>query len=154
MQHMQSKTPVEIADHMSRKRAVIVAAAALVFFAAQVVSRPFFGGTAPPDAAHRARVDAWAVNAVALLALLATGGGLLNRRQIRALINDEVSRSNYRTAVVAGFWVAMATAMGLYVASTFRSFTAAEAIYVIVTASIVVALLTFSYLERRAHRDA
>src|ERR671937_2939070 len=109
---MTSKTPVEIADRMSRKRAVLVAVAALVFLAAQVVSRPFFG--AAGDTAHRAKIDAWAVNAVALLVLLATGGGLLNRRQIRALVNDEVARSNYRTAVVAGYWVAMTTAMALY----------------------------------------
>ena len=149
---MTSKTPVEIADRVSRKRPVIVAAAALVFLVAQVVSRPYFGGG--PDTAHHAKIDAWAVNAAALLALLATGGGLLNRRQVRALVNDEVARSNYRTAVVAGYWVAMAAAMALYVASSFRSISAREAIYDIVTLSIVVALLVFSYLERRAHRDA
>jgi hypothetical protein len=146
---------VEIADRMSRRRPVIVAAAALIFLAAQVVSRPFFGGGGGAhDTAHHAKIDAWAVNAAALLALLATGGGLLNRRQVRALVNDEVARSNYRTAVVAGYWVAMAAAMALYVASSFRSISAREAIYDIVTLSIVVALLVFSYLERRAHRDA
>ena len=45
---------------------------------------------------------------------LATGGGLLNNRQIRVLVNDEVSRSNYRTSVVAGYWVAMTAAMAVY----------------------------------------
>jgi MFS family permease len=151
---MPSKTPVEIADRYSRKRAVVVAVAALAFFLIYVVVRPFFGGE--PDAgSHAARTEVmWAINAVLLLVVLATGGGLLNSRQIRALVNDEVSQSHHKTAVVAGYWVAMATAMGLYVLPTFERSTVRDAVYVIVTSSIVVALLTFAYLEYRAHRDA
>ena len=89
-----------------------------------------------------------------LLVLLATGGGILNKREISILVNDEVSCENYRTSVVAGFWVAMTAAMGLYFLLSFQSFSASGAIYIIVTASIVVALLVFSFLELRAHRDA
>ena len=48
----------------------------------------------------------------------------------------------------------MAIAMGLYVAAGFNSFTAREALYLVVTPSVGVALLTFCYLEWRAHRDA
>ena len=50
--------------------------------------------------------------------------------------------------------LAMTTAMGLYVLPVFKSFTGREAVYFIVTASVGVALLAFSYLELRAHRDA
>ena len=149
---MQSRTPVEIADRVSRRRARGVAAAAIVFLIVQVVARPFF--VAEPVSAHRTKLDMWAINAAALLLLLATGGGLMYSRRIRSLVNDEVSRSNYRTAVAAGYWVAMVTAMGLYVLASFRSFTGREAVYVIVTASVAVPLLAFSYLEYRAHRDA
>jgi protein-S-isoprenylcysteine O-methyltransferase Ste14 len=147
---MHARTPVEIADRISRKRAIGVAAAALVFLLVQVVVHPFFSGA---DPGGRARTDVWAINAIVLLLLLATGGGLLNRREIRALVNDEVSRSHYKTSVVAGFWVAMTTAMGLYLMPPFRHLTARETAYVIVTASISVALLAFAYLEYRAHRD-
>ncbi len=150
---MQSRTPVEIADQDSRKRAIVVAAAALVFLAVQLIAHPFFG--AGPDTAHRLTPRAmWAINAVVLLLGLATWGGLLNHRGIRALVNDEVSRSNYQTAVVAGYWVAMTAAMGLYLWPSVESFTARTAAYIVVTSSIVVALLTFSYLEYRAHCDA
>jgi hypothetical protein len=152
MPGMQSKSPVEIADRVSRRRAGGVAAAAAVFLLVQVVARPFFGSA--PDTAHLAKVDMWAINAGVLLLLLATGGGLLLNRQVRSLVNDEVSRSHYRTAVGAGYWVAMVTAMGLYVVSGFRSITGREAVYLIVTSSIGVALLAFSYLEYRAHRSA
>jgi hypothetical protein len=48
----------------------------------------------------------------------------------------------------------MAIAMGLYVTTAFRTFTAREALYLVVTPSVGVALLTFCYLEWRAHRDA
>lgn len=150
---MESPSRVELADRISRKRAVVVAAAAIVFFVAQLMLRPFFDHgihAARPET----RLDWWAVNAALLLAVLATGGGLANKPAIRALVNDEVSRSHYRTAVVAGYWVAMGSAMGLYVLSKFRSLDAPDAIFVIVTLSISVALLAFSWLELRAHRDA
>jgi hypothetical protein len=149
---MQSRTPVEIADIYSRKRAILVAVAAVVFFVAQVIVRPFADGW-PGSPSHSARSLMWALNAILLLALLATGGGILNRREISVLVNDEVSRNNYRTSVVAGFWAAMVSAMGLYFLPSFEKFAAVGAIFVIVTASIVVALLAFSYLELRAHRD-
>jgi hypothetical protein len=106
------------------------------------------------DRAPGARTDLWAVNAVLLLAVLATGGFLLNRRSVRELVNDEVARANYRTAVAAGYWVAMVTAMGLFLLPSSRGLAAREAVYVIVSSSVVVALLAFSYLEHRAHRDA
>jgi hypothetical protein len=145
---MSSSSPVEIADQVSRKRAIIVAVAALAFLIIHVVLRPFF------YSAHNGNIDWWAVNAVVLLAGLATGGGILNRREIRLLVNDEVARSNYRTAVLAGYWVAMVGAMGVYLVPELGALSARDAIYAIVTSSIVVALLTFSYLELRAHRDA
>lgn len=147
---MQSRTPVEIADQISRRRAFAIAIAAIVFLLIQLVTRPvFINGPHAPST----KIDMWAVNAIVLLLLLATGGGLLNRRKIQALVNDEVSRANYRTSVIAGYWVAMTAAMGLYVVPRFNTLTADEAIYVIVTASIGVALLTFAWLEHRANRD-
>jgi cell division protein FtsW (lipid II flippase) len=128
-------------------RAVTLAAGAFVLV--QLVARPFFAAGHP----NHLEVSMWAVNAIALLALLATGGGVIYSRQVRALVNDEVARSHYRTAVVAGFWVAMATAMALYVLAGFRSVTAREAVYAVVTPSVAVALLAYAYLEHRAQRD-
>jgi cell division protein FtsW (lipid II flippase) len=149
---MQSKSPVEIADRVSRKRAKGVAFAAIAFVVIQIIIRPFLASD--PGSTHQTTIDWWAVNAVVLLALLATGGGLLNTPSIRALVNDEVSHTHYRTAVVAGYWVAMTTAMGIYFVSRYEGVTARNAAYLIVTSSVVVALLVFSYLELRAHRDA
>ncbi len=146
---MSSRTPVEIADRLSRKRALASAIAAAGFLLVQVLTHPFFG----TDAQHP-RTGMWAVNAFALLLILATGGGLVYNHQLRELLRDELSRSHYRTAVIAGYWIAMAVAMGLIVLPISRQMGAQEAIYLIVTPSIAAALLTFAYLEHRAHRDA
>ena len=149
---MQSQTPVEIADRVSRRRSIGVAIAAAVFLLVQLVSRPFFNGGGDP--VSRLRIDMWAVNAGFLLLVLASGGGLIYSRRVRSLMNDEVSRNNYRTAVIAGYWIAMAVAMGVFFLSRLASLTAQEAVYLIVTPSVATALLAFSYLEHRAHRDA
>lgn len=149
---MQPTEIVEAADRMSRKRAIVVAVAAAAFLAIQVVLRPFFAGGADP--ANHTQINLWAINAIVLLLGLATGGGLLNRRALRTLVNDEVARANRQTAVAAGYWVAMAMAMGLYLLHLARDLTGREAVYIIVTSSLVVALFAFAWLEYRAHRDA
>lgn len=146
------QSPVEIADKVSRKRALAVAIAAGVFLMIQIVTRPVFNSE--PDTAHLSRLIMWALNAAALLLLLYTGGGLMQKREIRALVNDEITRANSRSAVSVGYWIAMSIAMGLYALAGYRNLTAREAIYLIVTPSVGIALLAFSWLELRAHRDA
>lgn len=150
---MKSNNPVEIADRYSRKRTILVAFAALTFTVIHLAVRsPFVDGSLTADYANAEVM--WAVNAFALLLLLATGGGLLNRPEIRFLVNDEVARENYRSAVGAGYWAAMTTAMGLFVAPGAERFTARDAVFLIVTAGVGMALLAFAYLEHRAHLDA
>lgn len=150
---MQAKTPVEIADMYSRKRAIVMGVAATAFVVVQVIARPFFG-SGPDTARYASPRVMWVITAVVLLLGLATGGGLLNGRRIRALVNDEVARDNYRTAVGAGFWVAMSLAIGLYAYPVANAFSGRATVFVIVTPTIVVALLTFAWLEYRAHADA
>jgi hypothetical protein len=148
------QSTVEIADRYSRKRPALVAAAALAFLAIHVLLRPlFYAHGADAAIGGRSGIDWWAINVVALLAALATGGGLAHSRQIRVLLNDEVSRSHYKTSVAAGYWVAMVTAVALYLLPHFAGFNAREAVFLIVTPSVIVPLLTFAYLEFRANRD-
>jgi hypothetical protein len=148
---MQSNSPVEIADQFSRKRVTLVAVATLVFLGIQLIAGLFWGATRGTP--YISQIG-WAVNAVALLLMLAIGSGLLRNRRIRSLVDDEVSRHNRVMGIVAGYWVAMAIAMGLYVTADVRPFATREALYLVVTPSVGVALLTFCYLEWRAHRDA
>ena len=108
---MSQRTPVEIADVYSRKRPIIFGVATVLFLVIQVVTRPFFT-VGPETANYLTRQVMWSINVIFLLLCLGTGGGILSRSDIRALVNDEVSRSNYRTSAIAGFWVAMVTAPG------------------------------------------
>jgi hypothetical protein len=128
-------------------------AAGIAFVLIHVVFRPYIG-IGPETAEHLTRRVMWVVNVVVLLLGLSTGNGLLNNREIRALVNDEVSQSNYRTSVILGFWVAMVTALALYLSPNLLGFMGGDAIYTTVTFSVAVAVLKFAYLEYRAHRDA
>jgi hypothetical protein len=68
-------------------------------------------------------------------------------------MNDEISRGHLTRGLVAGYWVAMMSAMGMYLIPQFREIPSRLAIYIVVTASAGLALLWASYLEIRAHRD-
>jgi hypothetical protein len=148
---MTPRSPVEIADKFSRKRAWIVACAAVVF-ALNVVGRMWMANRF--DQTPGTRVDWWAINTGALLLVLATGGGLLIRRRVRAIMNDEVTRSHFSAGIVSGFWVAMVAAMAIYITPSFQDLSGRAAIRVVVSASVTVALLVFAVLEIRDFRDA
>ena len=148
---MTSQNAVEFADRISRKRALGTALATLAFLAIQLVARPVFRTDGYGASGPRAYM--WALNAGALLCLLLPVGGYVWGRRVRALVNDEISRANSRTAAAAGFWVAMLTGLAVYALPATRGFSAREVSYLVVTLAIGVALLTFAGLEARAHRD-
>jgi hypothetical protein len=100
------------------------------------------------------KIGAWAVNALVLLVLLATGGNLLRGRDVRSLLNDESTQAHRRLALVWGFWTMMATAFGLYIVDLFEKVTTREVLHMVITFGVAVPMLVFSYLERRAYRDA
>jgi hypothetical protein len=148
---VKTQNIVEFADFVSRRRAWGTALATLVFVAVQFVDRPVFrsdgyGVTGP-------RAYMWALNAGLLLLLLLPATGFIWGRRVRELVNDEVSRSNSRSAAAAGFGVAMVIALGVYALAPSTRFTAREAAYLVVTSATTCALLTFAWLESRAHRD-
>lgn len=149
---MNATDDVETADRMSRRRAIVVGVAAFAFVAFQFVDNPFFFVNDHGTAQAVNRRVLWALYTGLLLLGLATGGGILKRR-IRALVDDEVSRSNYRTASTAGFWVAMGMGMGVYLYGGYSLYTGQEAIYLIVTPAVTAALLVFAFLEMRALRS-
>jgi len=148
---MQSQNVVELADRLSRRRALGTGLAVLAFLAIQVVARPVF--RADGYGASGPRAYLWAVNAAALLLLLLPIGGYVWGPRVRALVNDDVSRHNARAGAAAGFWVAMAIALGVYALPASRGLSAREAAYLVVTPTVGVALLAFVWLESRAHRD-
>lgn len=144
---MPSTSMIEAADVFSRKRTLLVAVATIAFLAIHLVGRAFH------YASLSGGIDWWAINAIALLAILATGGGILSPRQIRILVNDDVARLHRRRAIAAGFWTAMLLSMVLYLWPGFREYGARDVLFLVVTVSLGAALLGFALLEWRAHRD-
>ena len=148
-QNPKSRNTVEFADALSRRRAIGTAAAVLVFLGIQTVARPVFRDVGYGVGEPRAYM--WALNAALLLILILPVGGFIFGRRVRQLVNDEVSRSNARAAASAAFWVAMIIALGTYALPVSSGWSAREAIYLIVTPAVGVALLAFAWLESRAH---
>jgi magnesium-transporting ATPase (P-type) len=143
---------IETAERVGRRRARMLPVMALLFIAlqAQYWSMPE-AATRPVD---QFKVAAWLVWALALLVLLASGGGLVRRRRIRPLLNDESTRAHRRTAYTYGFWAAVGTLVGLYVVTMFEPVSGREAVHVTLSVAVFTALMMFGMLERRALRDA
>ncbi|MDB5433437.1 MAG: hypothetical protein JWP35_4553 [Caulobacter sp.] len=108
--------------------------------------------SAPLNGPDRLKVAAWAVWALMLLVVLATGGGLLQSAKVRALMNDEVARHNRHSGLHYGFWGAMLAAFALYGLSFFTVLSVHQTIHALLTVSIGLALLRYAWLERRSER--
>lgn len=148
---MAQETDQELAERLTRRRARILPVMAVIFIAGQGV---YFSDAAQPmRAVDATKISAWLVWALALLLLLATGGGLIRSKKVRALLNDDVTRDHRLRAIAAGFWVAMAGCVVVYVLSAFEPMTAREGIHLVLTMGVGAALMRFGMLERRALRD-
>jgi hypothetical protein len=143
---------IEKADTLGRRRARVLPVLAMFFILQQV---SYFSGRAEDSArtVDHFKIGAWLVLTVALLMLLSTGGSWLRSRGVRALLNDEVSRSNRTEGMKAGFLAAMIGGIGMHVLTFFEPVSGREAVHLIVTVGIAAALLRFGFLERRAHRN-
>lgn len=142
---------VETADRVSRSRARILPVLAIVFIAGQAA---YFTQDDTTRTVDHVRIAAWLVWSLVLLAFLATGGGFIHSKRVRALMNDEVTRLNRLRSYSVGFWAASASAIGLYLLNLFEPVSGRDATHIILTAAIAGAVLVFGLLERRTHRDA
>ena len=135
-------SPVDQADRNSRGWLMAIAAAVLLALSV-------FGAIDPVGTPDLERGLAWAVLILLWLAMLATGGGLLLRREVRGLMNDEVSAHNRRRAIEAGFWAAMAMAIGLYFASYSWPVPLRGGLAMLTEVAIAAALIRYAWLELR-----
>ena len=142
---MTSQT--DLADRIAWGRARAATVMAVVFVASQGAS---FRDELPLNRPQTLHLAAWIVWAAALLMFLAVGGGLFRGARIRALLNDETTLDHRRRALALGFWGAMGTAALIYGLSFFEPLSAREAVRLVVTYGIAIALLRFGMLERKA----
>lgn len=93
---------------------------------------------------------AWLVMAISALGILLTGGKWLMPPAIHALVDDEVSRENRRTAITRAFAAAITTAMLVFVVAPFEPIDAQRAAHMIVSIGLAVGLLVFGLEERKS----
>jgi hypothetical protein len=149
---MTTRTAAEQADHLSRRRARMLPFLAVIYLSQQI---SFFASAGEgPRAADHVKLGAWVVLSLVLLAALTTKGFWFHRREVRDMIDDEVTRAHRGEALGWGFVMAIVSAIALYFASMFEPMGAREAIHVIVSLGIAAAIVRFGMLERRALRDA
>jgi uncharacterized membrane protein len=142
----------ERAERLSRRRARVLPVLAIIFLSQQIT---YFStvSTPGPHSAEGLKISAWLVLSIVLLIGLVTKGFWFQPREVRDLLDDENTRANRLEAIRAGFLMAMATAIGVYVLTMFDTVTAREAVHLIMSFGIAVALIRWGYLEKRALRD-
>jgi len=143
----------EKAEYLSRRRARMLPALAVIYITQQAT---YF--TVPSGTAHRAvddaKISAWLVFSGILLAALSTKGFWLARREVRAMIDDELTRANRLDAMRFGFIFAMLTCIVIYAITMFEPVNGRDAVHVILSDGLGAALIRWGWLEWVAHRDA
>ena len=149
---MTTRTAAEEADQLSRRRARMLPFLAVIYLSQQV---SFFADAGSGErAVDHVKVGAWVVLSLVLLAALTTKGFWLRRREVRDMIDDELTKAHRAEALGWGFIMSTLGAIGLYFVSMFEPMGAREAIHVSVSLGIAAAIVRFGMLERRALRDA
>jgi ABC-type Fe3+ transport system permease subunit len=146
---MVEQTISEQADRLSRRRARMLPVLAVFYLGQQLT---YFSSPPGDRLVDHFKIGAWAVMSVVLLTALVTGGFWLRKPEVRAMLNDELSRSHRADALGTGFVLAMLAGIILYLVGTAVRMTDRDVIHVIVSAGIGAALIRFGMLERRAHR--
>jgi len=103
--------------------------------------------------ANHVKVAAYLVWALVLLAFLGTGGGWWAPRQVREILNDEVTIEHRRRGIELGFWGAMGATVVCYAINLFEPLSTRVVIHAVLSMGVTAALLRFGWLERRAQAD-
>ena len=147
---MTERSAAERADELSSRRARMFPMLAVIFLAQQASYLSDAHGSRPVD---HFKVGAWILLSLVLLAALYTGGFWMRSREIRELLNDESTRANRATALGDGFLAAILTAIACYFINQLEPLRGDEVAHLVVTIGIVMAMVRFGMLEKRAHAD-
>ena len=148
---MNKRSVSEMPEALSWRRARVLPVLVVIFLAQQASYLNM-----PPEsdrAVDRVKIGAWLLLSIVLLVGLATGGAWFRPRAVRELVNDESTRAHRQASLAYGFWGAMAAAIALYVLNMVEPVSGRDAVHIILSSGIAVALIRFGMLERRAMKD-
>jgi hypothetical protein len=143
---MTDPNDINTADQLGRRRARILPVLALFFLIQQT---SFFSNPPAERAVDHVRIGAWVLMTAVIVLMLQTGGSWFRSPAVRAALDDEPTRANRASAFHWGFMAAVLSGMTIYTLLGVAPMTAREAIHLVVSAGIIVALLRFGFLERR-----
>jgi hypothetical protein len=106
----------------------------------------------PPDPLRNVdivRAVALVAWCAALLMLLATGGGAFRTREVREILDDELARAQRGQAYRNAFWAVMLVGLAGYVAAQFSAIDARFLSHAILSAGMLVAVVTRAWVNRR-----
>ncbi len=146
-----SNEQMELADKLTLRRARGAIVLGVLFISSMATSLKFDIGD---SRAATLQIGAWIVWALALLVLIALGGGWFRKPFVRSMMNDDSTIENRRSALVTGFWAIVICAFVLYGISLFENISGREAIRIMLSAAVGVAAIRFGTLERRALKSA
>ena len=138
----------DLADRLGRFRARMFPVLAIMFLIQQMA---YFSNPPAERAVDHVRIGAWVAMTAVILFVLNSRGFWFRPAKVRAMIDDEVTRANRTSAMHWGFVAAMLAGIVVYVLQGVMQLTAREAIHLIVSAGIVMALMRFGLLERRSY---
>jgi fucose 4-O-acetylase-like acetyltransferase len=144
-----SNANAETAERLNRRRARMLPVLALFVLIQQAA---FFSSGDRLRTVDLVRNSGWIMLVAVILAGLVTGGFWFRSREVRQLMNDEVTVANRGSAVTWGFTMAIVAAIVLFAIESFTPDGASsrEVIHIITSAGLVTALLRWGFLERRA----
>jgi hypothetical protein len=142
--------PDELAERIQRRTQRILWASGLAFLAWQIAWFLLYSDPPPTtrnvDKVRSAAFLAWC--AVSLL-LVATGGGAFRGARVRELLDDELARARRSQAYRNGFWAMMLVGFAGYGLAHFTPISALYLAHAIVSAGILVTVLTLAFSGRR-----
>lgn len=135
------------ADALASKRGLMMMGMGLLYLSQQAV---YFGGD---GRISLVKAILWGVLTVTMLLILLTRGHLGSPKEVRERLEDEFTRANRAKGLAAGFVAAMIAAIGCFYWTIANELGAKDAVHIIVSAALAVALIRFGWLEHRANAD-
>ncbi len=142
---------MELADKLTLRRARVSIVLGVLFITSMATSLNIDIGD---SRAATIQSVAWIVWAMALLILVALGGGWFRNPFVRSMMNDDSTIENRRSALITGYWAIVLCAFVLYGISLFANISSREAIRIMLSAAVGAAAIRFGTLERRALKNA
>ncbi|HSV04838.1 MAG TPA: hypothetical protein VLI41_16705 [Phenylobacterium sp.] len=144
----------ELIDRLQRRRTWGVMLQGLFFVNWQLLSLPMLMPWTWSDGAFdMIRAATYLLWPALMLALIATGGGFILSREIRAVLNDETTRAHRRRAFELGFWGAMAGVLAGYGLSLAGTASPLVVVHLVLSAGLATSMIAFAVLELRAQAD-